>query len=312
MRRIRTVHFNFLRNEGHYQFHARVRAIIEAFPDIQKQTAVFLVAYLTSLEKEGLLVDAIRASDYTRQLADADQRIDRTLVGINSTVEAALHHFDPAVVEAAKKLQLVLRTFKNSDSKAYEEEIAAVKRLLVELNSAIYASQVAVVGLSSWVTELAAAVVAFELLFNERNIQYAERPQENIKELRKAVDNGYRQITEHVDAAIIINGAEPYAAFVEQLNAHIAYFNEHSHQHAKHDLQHAAVDEIPAQPFAGKAITPIPVVRYTDSKGAQLELVFAKDFTLTYKDNDRLGTATISIHGKGAYKGVKVVTFNVA
>jgi hypothetical protein len=53
-------------------------------------------------------------------------------------------------------------------------------------------------------------------------------------------------------------------------------------------------------------------VRYTDSKGAQLELVFAKDFTLTYKGNDRVGTATISIHGKGAYKGVKVVTFNIA
>jgi hypothetical protein len=32
----------------------------------------------------------------------------------------------------------------------------------------------------------------------------------------------------------------------------------------------------------------------------------------TYKDNVEVGTATLVIHGKGAYKGTKTVTFNIA
>jgi hypothetical protein len=68
------------------------------------------------------------------------------------------------------------------------------------------------------------------------------------------------------------------------------------------------VDEIPAQPFAGKPVTPIPVMHYTDSKGAKVELAL---FTLTYEDNDRMGTAEVVIHGKGGYKGQKAVTFSI-
>jgi hypothetical protein len=222
-----------------------------------------------------------------------------------------LHHFDAEIVDAAKKLQILLKTFRNSESKAYEEEIAAVKLLVVDLNGDAYSRQASQVGLTPWIEELSAAATNFEALFNQRNIEYAERPQDNLRDIRKETDNIYRQITDYIGAGTIINGAEPYAAFVEQLNEDITYFNEHSHHHAKHDLTHAAVDSIADQPFAGKPVTPIPVVRYTDSKGTTVELIFSKDFSLTYKDNDRVGTAEVILHGKGGYKGTKVITFSI-
>lgn len=36
------------------------------------------------------------------------------------------------------------------------------------------------------------------------------------------------------------------------------------------------------------------------------------DFSVTYRNNVNVGTATLILHGKGAYKGQKIVTFNIA
>jgi hypothetical protein len=40
-------------------------------------------------------------------------------------------------------------------------------------------------------------------------------------------------------------------------------------------------------------------------------LVFARDYDLTCHNNDRPGNATVTIHGKGAWKGKKTVSFIV-
>jgi hypothetical protein len=50
----------------------------------------------------------------------------------------------------------------------------------------------------------------------------------------------------------------------------------------------------------------LPEVFYEGEK-----LVFSKDYDLTYGKNNAPGTASVSIHGKGAYKGVKNISFNI-
>ncbi|MDR3328968.1 MAG: DUF6261 family protein, partial [Prevotellaceae bacterium] len=245
------------------------------------------------------------------QLADVDHRIDRDVAGVKAAINAALYSLDAAVVEAARQLHARLKEFGDLRAKSYEEESAAIQVLLGDFAGA-YAQQVALVGLAMWVADLQAAEAEFTALFAQRNIELADRPQENLRDVRRQIEAVYHQITTCVDANIVLGGEATCGELARQLSEEVKYFNEHSHHHAKHDLHHAAVDSIADQPFAGKAVTPIPTVRYTDSKGATLELTFAKDFTLTYKDNDRAGTAEVIIHGKGAYKGAKVVTFNVA
>ncbi|MDR3236031.1 MAG: hypothetical protein LBT48_04805 [Prevotellaceae bacterium] len=51
---------------------------------------------------------------------------------------------------------------------------------------------------------------------------------------------------------------------------------------------------------------------YREEGKPTVELVFAKDFDVTYKNNTDVGTADLTIHGKGAYKGQKLTTFNIA
>jgi hypothetical protein len=86
----------------------------------------------------------------------------------------------------------------------------------------------------------------------------------------------------------------------------VKYFNEHSHVKTKKDIETAIVETIPDQTFTGEQIIVIPQVRYEDRM-----LVFATDFTVTYSNNIQRGNAELIVHGKGEFKGKKIVTFNI-
>jgi hypothetical protein len=69
---------------------------------------------------------------------------------------------------------------------------------------------------------------------------------------------------------------------------------------------------VPEQTYTGKAVTPLPKAYYREEGKPTVELVFARDFSVTYKNNVDIGTADLTLHGKDAYKGQKKTTFNIA
>ena len=68
----------------------------------------------------------------------------------------------------------------------------------------------------------------------------------------------------------------------------------------------ATISAIAAQTYTGKALTPAPVVKMgtkTLKKGT--------DYTLTYTNNTKAGTATVKVTGKGNYTGTKIAIFTI-
>jgi hypothetical protein len=217
-----------------------------------------------------------------------------------------MHHFDPDVVKAAKTLEICLKSFRgNIEQKSYEEESAAVKILVVDLQTT-YQTQVAKVGITAWVTELNAAQNDFERLFLLRNSQLAARPQDKLKDVRKQIEATYRTVVEKIDAYGVINGYDDTSIFVSELNREIEYFNEHNHHHKKINIDHAAVESIPDQVYNNEPVIVIPNVHYEGKK-----LGFTTDYEVAYKNNNAIGTATLTIHGKGKFNGHKIVSFNI-
>ena len=68
----------------------------------------------------------------------------------------------------------------------------------------------------------------------------------------------------------------------------------------------ATVSKIKNKDYTGKSIKPSVTVK---DKGILLKK--GKDYTLTYKNNKKIGKATVIIKGIGAYKGQKKVTFKI-
>ena len=75
---------------------------------------------------------------------------------------------------------------------------------------------------------------------------------------------------------------------------------------AKASIAGATVAKVKAKKYTGKAIKPKPKVTY---KGKALKR--GTDYTLSYKNNKKRGTATITVKGKGNFKGTKTVKFKI-
>ena len=73
-----------------------------------------------------------------------------------------------------------------------------------------------------------------------------------------------------------------------------------------YSISKAKVASIGAKRWTSKAITPKPTVKYGNKT-----LKLGRDYTLSYKNNVKPGTATITITGKGSYTGSKRVTFTI-
>jgi hypothetical protein len=301
------IYLEHLRSEAHYQFMILVRKLFGTWSIIMNIIADLLSEFDRLILLEGQLVDTVKASKYTEQLVELDSMLDKYLIGFNSAVKAAMHHFNPAIVEAAKAVEVRMRPFRGSiEKRSYEEEAAAVKILVADLNGPQYQSLIATLGLGEWVTAIAQTQDEFEQLFILRNSELANRPHEQLLEVRKQLNIVYRAIIARIEAHILLDGEYQYREFVAELNREVVYFNEHSHHYVKKDIGKADVASINDQPYTGEPVIVLPEVTFEGEK-----LVFSTDFEVSYKNNIKPGTVTLIIHGKRHFKSTKTVTFNI-
>lgn len=315
MKKIIAVYLSTFRAEEHYEFLIVFRDFLLKYPLVMQVVAAFYDAFTDLIKREGELINAMRKSNLTKLIADADQLIDRTITGMHQVIGAALHHFKPDVAEAARFLHNRFEAFGDITKKAYEEEITDVNFLLADLASDEYAAKATLVGLDDWTAELKAAVNDFELLIARRNTEASLKPQGRLSDVRREVDTLYRTMIERIGATALLDASGAFIAFVAELNARITYFNHHAHQHARKDIGVAddcVLEDVPEQTYTGKAVTPLPKAYYREEGKPTVELVFARDFSVTYKNNVDIGTADLTLHGKDAYKGQKKTTFNIA
>ncbi|MDR2361866.1 MAG: DUF6261 family protein [Prevotellaceae bacterium] len=312
--KILKIRFSYLRNEAHYQYLVTVRVLINGDTVIATLLADDLPVFYQLIDTEKTLIDAVRGSAYTEEIADTDLRRDRCIVGINSAINVALHHFNSAVQQAGHRLEVRMKAFNGEiERKSYEEESAAVGILIADLQDA-YAADVATIGITEWVTEMANVQTRFEQLYLARNEEWSQRPHGHVPDIRREVETKYRIITDKIDAYNILNNGAA-DAFVEKFNQNVTYYNDHAHRPAKKDLgqsDHTVIEPIETQPYSGKPITVVPKAYYREDNSPTVELTLGKDFSVTYKNNVEVGTAEVTLHGKGAYKGQKTATFNIA
>ena len=316
MKKILAALLHFFRNDAHYEYMIVFRNLLQKFPAVQAIVAALFPEFAALLAQEEALVNFMHKSDYTKKIAEADHRVDNTVTGMRALIAAALHHFDPAWQEAAQSLKNRFDAFGDIAKKSYEEETADVNLLIGDLNSPAYAANVALIGMTPWVTELQYAINLFMDLMGQRNVETAGKPQGRLKDVRHEIDRVYHNMTDRIGAAAIMDDTDAYTQFINELNAEITYFNEHAtHRAAKKDLgagDHCVIEPVATQQYTGKEVTPLSNAWYRRDGKETEKLYLGKDFSVTYKNNVNVGTAELTLHGKGAYRGQKTVTFNIA
>lgn len=217
---IRNLHLAALRSEEHYMFHLDFTDLVQLFTPVALNIVPLFTAYLPLLEKEKTALDVVRGNVLTHDLAEADTQRDIIFSGLAGTVKSALNHFNPDVRNAAERLKLVFDVYENIALKPYDQETAAIYKLVDDLKNA-YLGDATFLGIVGWVDELLTRNIAFETIKNSRYAEEATKPQQDLKLTRVETDQAYRAIVKRINALIEVNGEAVYAAFVHELNQRI-------------------------------------------------------------------------------------------
>jgi hypothetical protein len=314
MKKLQALYFKLLPLVAHFRFFTRLKALLTAAgDDLKAAVAPQLPEFNDWLAKEDAVTDWVRKSAFTKKIAGADAEVDRILVGINAIVQTGLHSSMSAIRESAEHVHDMLKNYGNVTRESYDEEAGDVAKLLEQFTGP-YAQDVANLGLAMWVQQLQTAFNTFDSLLHQREAEQGEKPPYTAEEVRKGIEGVYYRMKDIINANAGAGTSNDFTAFIDLLNPEIDHLNAEFHRVVK-DLSahgHCVIEPVATQVYTGKAVTPLTKVWYREEDKPTVELVFAKDFSVTYKSNVEVGMAEVTIHGKGGYRGQVTVKFNIA
>jgi hypothetical protein len=313
-------HFERLRNDGHVALN---RLFIEEVEEVGPSELGILALYgpyKALVAEEESVLDMIFGSRLTAKIEELDKERDHLYRGIADVVKGDLNHYDPAKRAAAVEVELVLKHYGDVTRRPINEQTAVVYDVIRELNAPANLPLVTLLELPAWLTALEKVNRELELAMAERFAELSKRPEQRMQVIRKEVDKQLRAILDKIEAMGRTGSPFFNPAFVKEVNALMTYYKdlqaqESGRRHPVKDISvadHLVVEPIETQPYTGKAITPIPRAHFREAGKPTVELVFAQDFTVTYKNNVEVGMARLVLHGTGNYKGQMDVTFNIA
>ena len=316
LRKPDTVHYS---NPNHVEFHKKALGTCVKFATVIG-SPLLISSYEAAVMKESSIFKWIRRSEFTEKKVKADHKRDGAYFGVTGMVRVNLRHFDPQVQDAAVHVDCLLSDYGEVAGLNYDAETATIDSVISRLRSEGYAPAVQLLGLTPWINYLELANNEFKEYVDDATQEEIDRPDTTLKEARRQSDAALWPITDRVEALVILEGEAPFVAFIEEYNTQVKHYNTLIHEHygrlhARTDITPAVIVPIASQPFTGHPVFVIPEVSLYDiaPDGSEkvIELVFSRDFTVSYKNNLRPGTATLVIQGIGHYKGELVTTFNI-
>ncbi|BAX80980.1 DUF6261 family protein [Labilibaculum antarcticum] len=168
-----------------------------------------------------------KGSSITKILLEDDNRRDKSLVGIQTVINAYTYHFDAEIKESADVLTASLKKYGTAITKQnYQGETATVNSILDEWKrESAFVNAINKLALTDWVVELGTANTQFNTDYLDRAKEDAESPEIKIVDLRKQIIQAYYELSNRVNAFATIGEVETYTDMVKHSNSIIEKYN---------------------------------------------------------------------------------------
>ncbi|MDR2009001.1 MAG: DUF6261 family protein [Bacteroidales bacterium] len=220
---IKKIHMQHLRNEELFQYITDFKSLISEYPPesmgITDQYQKFLSLYANADD----VLEQIRKSQYTAEIAQADIERDTTFLGFRNVVKGMQSHFNSEKSKAAANLMIVFDQYGNISKKNYSEETALIHNFLQEMRGK-FAPDVEVIGLQEWVDMLDQNNQEFSSLMLQRNEETSQKTNLKMKDLRKEIEDCYVDIIRRIEAVTILQSDHSLTDVVNKLNANITRY----------------------------------------------------------------------------------------
>jgi hypothetical protein len=278
--------------------------------DLGAVAAAKLATLTDSLAAMQARMDINRKSFLTAQIAQRDSTRDALFTELKRTVKTATQSSVAETRTAGEAFMRILAPFWDINTEPMASQTAQI-----DLFFERYVADPAAIAA---VTTLNLILVLHNLRYNNDQLKtlYAQRLAEeaaiegpSASSLKKALVLAYDDFCTAIEITL---SATPSAIlqnlFYDMNNVRRKYIRRLP---TPLDDVHTSVAPIPVQVYTGKPVTPLPRVFFQTGKET-VELVFAQDFDVTYKNNTEVGEAKLSVHGKGKYTGRYDTTFHIA
>jgi len=218
-----SIELSKMRNDEHFQFHTEFIKLVTRSGAANLKVEAPFEAYLQFYRRADEALKKIPKSALTEEIHKADKRRDKAFRGLVDKNRASLKHFRLEVQEAAKRLSILFKTYGKLGSKPLNEQTSGVYNMMQELRGA-YADALDNVGLQDWANELEAANNDFAMLYRLRLDESAQKTKAVLKQERKNMDTAYRQLTERLNARVVLESEPTLHGFIDSLNTLIAKY----------------------------------------------------------------------------------------
>jgi hypothetical protein len=251
-----------------------------------------------------------RASQLTVQIRDFDERRDADFAEIMRTTSTAAKSSVPANAAAGKALAIFLRPYRGITKKPIMTQTESFKFLQGRYNAdPTITSAASVLQISGVFTSLFQANEQVFTLWNTRANEDAAKAGPSPSSLRSSLDKSYDGFCDIVIRTLTLQPSQALANLFSEMNEiRVKYSRLLS---SRLTGNNTSVEAIPAQPYTGSPVTPIPRVFFSTEGEQAVELQFSVDFFVTYRNNTAVGEAKVLVHGKGKYCGSHTSTFHI-
>jgi hypothetical protein len=220
---IKKNHLLELQNDEHAGFHAYVDEYIAESNAVVLKVETQSADHKIKLAIEKSVLDLVQKNSFTARVNAADEARDKPIRGFFKVVKGMLHHFNPALAQAAYKINLINEKFSDVTYLTNEKQTSAEESYIAALKGAM--ADITTLGLTDWLTEIEATETAFLELVKSRNNEDDVKPVINMKAARVETDDSYNAIVDRINAFITIEGDANYVAFVTKLNNRIDQYS---------------------------------------------------------------------------------------
>jgi hypothetical protein len=211
--------YHALRNEAHAQYHSEFQDVsLRLNPDSLVSNPLYQ-AYDTARQAELNLLDEVRKSPITEQLAAQDKKRDEIFRGLSLAVQSAALHLETYKRERGKRLTVVFDNYGNIAQKPLDQETAAIDDLLRELAKTPYADDITNLQLQDWTGQLTYENNQFKQLMQARYEESGNRPDSTLRRARTETDRRFRALLDMFNVYIMINKDSGYKPFADNVNA---------------------------------------------------------------------------------------------
>jgi hypothetical protein len=254
------------------------------------------------------LLNRNRASELTPQIVELDKKRDAVFSEIKRTVKTAQKSSTPATAAAGNTVMDVLHPFWHIDAEPLASQTAQISLLLSRCGSAEVLPAITTLGIGNLMGALTIANGNLKSLYNTRLDEMSALEGPSATDAAKDVVAAYDDFCVAVEVTLSALPTTNLQLVFDDMNGIRRKYI--SKVPTPLTDKRTSVAPIPEQVYTGRHLTPLPRAFYQDGDKL-IELVFAQDFTVTYRNNVEVGEAKLYLHGKGKYTGTYDTTFHI-